>query len=117
MPIPHIYPRFALVPPTVPSIRGTSPPICSISAGQNLTGLRPLCGKKGYAMAEKSQALKRLPDVLNRVGYSRSTIYQLIADGKFPKPVSLGARAVAWLESDIDAWIAARIEGLTYGAH
>lgn len=62
-------------------------------------------------MAEKPQSLKRLPDVLTRVGYSRSTIYQLIARGKFPKPISLGARAVAWLESDIDKWIAERIEG------
>ena len=61
-------------------------------------------------MSEKTQNLKRLPDVLNRVGYSRSTIYQLMAEGKFPKPINLGARAVAWLESDIDAWIAARVE-------
>jgi prophage regulatory protein len=63
----------------------------------------------GSAMIEKSQNLKRLPDVLRRVGYSRSTVYQLIAEGKFPKPISLGARAVAWLESDIDEWIASRI--------
>jgi prophage regulatory protein len=61
-------------------------------------------------MPEKTQNLKRLPDVLKRVGYSRSTIYQLIAEGRFPKPISLGERAVAWLESDIDAWIEARIE-------
>lgn len=60
-------------------------------------------------MSEKTQNLKRLPDVLNRVGYSRSTIYQLITQGKFPKPINLGARAVAWLESDIDEWIAARV--------
>jgi len=61
-------------------------------------------------MSESTQNLKRLPDVLNRVGYSRSTIYQLIAEGKFPKPINLGARAVAWLESDIDSWIAERVE-------
>lgn len=61
-------------------------------------------------MPEKTQNLKRLPDVLKRVGYSRSTIYQLIAEGKFPKPINLGERAVAWLECDIDAWIEARIE-------
>lgn len=61
-------------------------------------------------MSEKMESLKRLPDVLSRIGYSRSTIYQLIAEGKFPKPISLGGRAVAWLESDIDAWIAARVE-------
>ena len=61
-------------------------------------------------MSEKAEKFLRLRDVQNRVPYSRSTIYQLIAQGKFPKPISLGARAVAWLESDIDEWIAARIE-------
>jgi prophage regulatory protein len=61
-------------------------------------------------MAGNHQKLLRLADVRDRVPYSRSTIYQLITQGKFPKPFSLGARAVAWLESDIDAWIAARID-------
>jgi len=61
-------------------------------------------------MSEKHQRLLRLADVRDRVPYSRSTIYQLIAQGKFPKPISIGERAVAWLESDIDAWIQARIE-------
>lgn len=60
-------------------------------------------------MSEKPKKLLRLADVRDRVPYSRSTIYQLISQGEFPKPVSLGARAVAWLESDIDEWIAARI--------
>ena len=62
-------------------------------------------------MSEKHQRLLRLADVRDRVPYSRSTIYQLMAQGKFPKPLNLGARAVAWLESDIDEWIKARIEG------
>lgn len=60
-------------------------------------------------MSEKHQRLLRLSEVRNRVPYSRSTIYQLIAEGKFPKPISIGERAVAWLESEIDAWIQARI--------
>jgi prophage regulatory protein len=62
-------------------------------------------------MPENHQRLLRLADVRNRVPYSRSTIYQLMAEGKFPKAISLGARAVAWLESDIEAWITERIEG------
>jgi prophage regulatory protein len=61
-------------------------------------------------MPEKHSKLLRLEDVRGRVPYSRSTIYQLIAQGKFPKPISIGERAVAWLESDIDAWIDSRIE-------
>lgn len=61
-------------------------------------------------MSEKHQKLLRLTDVRARVPYSRSTIYQLISQGKFPKPICIGERAVAWLESDIDAWIEARIQ-------
>lgn len=52
----------------------------------------------------------RLPTVRSRVGYSRSTIYIRVADGTFPKPIRLGARAIGWLESDIDEWIASRVE-------
>jgi prophage regulatory protein len=57
-----------------------------------------------------SEKLLRLAEVQRRVPYSRSSIYQLASQGKFPKPLSLGARAVAWLESDIDEWIASRID-------
>lgn len=53
------------------------------------------------------ERLYRLPVVLNRVGLARATIYGKIAAGQFPAPVKLGERAVAWRESDIDAWIAA----------
>jgi prophage regulatory protein len=56
-------------------------------------------------MHEKTERLLRLVEVRTRIPYSRSTIYQLIAQSKFPKPISLGGRAVAWLESDIDEWI------------
>lgn len=46
-----------------------------------------------------------MPKVKERTGLSRSTIYAKIAQGTFPKPVCLGARAVGWLESEIDEWI------------
>ncbi|MCE4373865.1 AlpA family phage regulatory protein [Xanthomonas hortorum pv. hederae] len=39
---------------------------------------------------------------------SQTTIYDRIKKGTFPKPVPLGT-LVAWLESEIDAWIAARV--------
>jgi len=51
----------------------------------------------------------RLPDVLARTGLSRSTIYVRLEQGRFPKPVSLGARAVGWIESEVDEWIRERI--------
>lgn len=44
-------------------------------------------------------------------GRSRSAIYDGIAAGTFPKPVKIGARAVAWPESVIRDWIAERMEG------
>jgi len=51
----------------------------------------------------------RLPKVKARAGISRSAIYQKMANGEFPKSISLGPRAVGWLESNIDEWIAQRI--------
>lgn len=50
----------------------------------------------------------RLPDVIARVGLGKTSIYRSISDGNFPAPIALGSRAVAWRESDIDAWLAAR---------
>ena len=63
--------------------------------------------------AEKDEALARYAlgkQVETRTGLSRSTIYQYIKDGVFPKPVPLGPRAVGWLESDVSEWIAARVK-------
>lgn len=51
----------------------------------------------------------RLPDVKKRTGLSRSTIYLRISNDVFPKPISLGGRAVGWLDSEIDDWIQKQI--------
>jgi prophage regulatory protein len=50
----------------------------------------------------------RMPTVMRMTGLGRSTIYRLIADHKFPSPVRLGSRAVAWRRADLDQWSAAR---------
>jgi prophage regulatory protein len=50
---------------------------------------------------------KRVED---RTGLSRSTIYLRIQKGSFPKPIPLGARAVGWMESEIDAWLMKQVE-------
>ncbi len=50
----------------------------------------------------------RMPTVMRMTGLGRSTIYRLIADQKFPSPVRLGPRAVAWRRSDLDRWSEAR---------
>ena len=47
----------------------------------------------------------RLPEVLARTGLSRSTIYVRMAQGRFPRPVSLGGRAVGWIESELNEWM------------
>jgi prophage regulatory protein len=51
----------------------------------------------------------RLPAVKARTGLSRSTIYHMIARGVFPAPVPIGARAVGFLSTEIENWIACRI--------
>jgi prophage regulatory protein len=52
----------------------------------------------------------RLKEVCPGVGLSRSTIWLKIQQGTFPRPVRLGAHNVRWVESEIEAWKAARIE-------
>ncbi len=52
----------------------------------------------------------RLPYVKARTGLSRSTIYLQISKHTFPEPISLGSRAVGWIESEIDDWINRRID-------
>jgi len=51
----------------------------------------------------------RLPDVMARTGLSRSTIYVRLEQGRFPRPVSLGSRAVGWVEAEVDEWMRERI--------
>ena len=52
----------------------------------------------------------RRSQVSARTGLSRSSIYQKISEGGFPEPITLGARAVGWLEDDIEAWLLERVE-------
>jgi len=57
-----------------------------------------------------ANAILKLPATCKKTGKSRSSIYQGIADGTFPRPIKLGPRSVGWLEDEIDAWIQQRIE-------
>jgi prophage regulatory protein len=56
-----------------------------------------------------NEALLRLPEVIRRTGLSRSSIYSAIAKKEFPAPIALGARSVAWVESEVATFIEARI--------
>jgi prophage regulatory protein len=51
----------------------------------------------------------RRHEVEARTGLARSTIYDRIKKGTFPAPVSLGYKAVGWIESEIEAFLSARI--------
>ncbi|MDV6316235.1 AlpA family transcriptional regulator [Idiomarina sp. HP20-50] len=52
----------------------------------------------------------RLNEVKERVGLGRTSIYKLIGEGKFPKPVHVLGRNVAWIDSEIDEWMMDRID-------
>ncbi|MDO6620408.1 AlpA family transcriptional regulator [Shewanella sp. 6_MG-2023] len=54
--------------------------------------------------------LIRLKVVIECTGMARSTIYKYIGEGLFPKPVSLGAHSVAWVESEVQDWIISRVK-------
>lgn len=56
--------------------------------------------------AQPQMRLIRLPEVIARVGIKRSSIYQRMAEGRFPKGRSLGPKSTVWVEAEIDAWIA-----------
>lgn len=53
--------------------------------------------------------LLRLPDVMEKTGFRKSWIYLLISRGDFPPAVKIGSRSVAWLESEVNDWIAERV--------
>ena len=60
----------------------------------------------------KTISTLRMKDLPSKVGFQPSTIYGLIAQGKFPKPFKLthGGRAAGWDEAVIDAYMTARVE-------
>jgi prophage regulatory protein len=54
-------------------------------------------------------SLIRIRTVMKQTGLSKSYIYSLAALGQFPRPIKIGVRASAWLQSEIDAHVQARI--------
>jgi prophage regulatory protein len=52
----------------------------------------------------------RLPEVLRQTGLSRSTIYEMINRGEFPRQVKLGRRAVGWIANDVVQWIHGKVD-------
>ena len=52
-----------------------------------------------------SEKLLRIPSLTEKTGLGKSTIYQMVKDGRFPKQIKIGLRASGWLESEVDEWI------------
>lgn len=53
--------------------------------------------------------LLRLSDVKNITGLSRSSLYQMMNKGSFPKSINIGSRAIAWTDASVQEWIESRI--------
>lgn len=62
-------------------------------------------------------SILRLPAVQKRTGLSRSSIYQRISEGNFPKSISLGGRAVGWIEEEINEWLNQQIKASRESGH
>ena len=56
-----------------------------------------------------ARTVLRRREVEARVGLKKSDLYARMAAGEFPRPIPLGARAVGWLEEEVDAWVTARV--------
>lgn len=66
--------------------------------------------------AQKSVYIIRLRKTIEKTGLSRSTIYNLMSAGTFVPKIQISTRAIGFLESDIDAWIEARVIASRMGA-
>lgn len=62
------------------------------------------------AQIREALTILRRKQVESRTGLSRSAIYAGMADGTFPTAIQIGPRAVGWVESEINDWVAAQIE-------
>ena len=62
-------------------------------------------------MPHQPTRILRLPEVKDRTGFSRSMIYRMMRENRFPQAITLfGTRCVGWVESEIDTWVAEKIE-------
>jgi len=62
-----------------------------------------------YGFEELVMRILRMKTVIEITGLARSTVYKYVAEGIFPKPISLGGRSVGWLESEVHSWIQSRL--------
>lgn len=58
------------------------------------------------AGSDDGERLIRLSEVKQRVGLGKTLIYEMISEGRFPKPYKLTPAAARWSAREVDAWIA-----------
>lgn len=75
---------------------------------QNLNDFQPASAPNASRLGQYRERLLRLPDVLFLTGLGKSSIYACIKEGSFPTAVNITEHAVAWRESEVNAWIATR---------
>jgi prophage regulatory protein len=61
-------------------------------------------------MNKTSIRMLRLPQVIDATGLGKTKIYELQGRGDFPMRIKITAHSVAWVEEEVQAWLAARIE-------
>jgi prophage regulatory protein len=74
------------------------PVLCDLHQGTDYARLVPVASSVPCSDNISAPRILRLPEVKSRVGLCRASIYNHMAQGSFPKPISLGLRAVGWLE-------------------
>lgn len=80
-----------------------------VRSGASLEG-QIMAARNQAAPYEKAEVrILRRKQVEARIGLSRSTIYDGVNAGTFPKPINLGPQSVGWIEAEIDAWLAEQI--------
>jgi prophage regulatory protein len=94
-------------------------PIPFIQLKQSLASKREIASYSPHEDTLNNEALAstkvceyvliRRKEVERMTGLSRSRIYAMMAEGTFPKPIVLGAKSIAWIESEVQKWIRARI--------
>ena len=73
-------------------------------------------GRLGYENARMNTTLPKLlrrREVEAEIGLSRTTIYRLMAEGNFPRPIRVGPKAVRWPRAEIEVWLQGRPRGGT----
>jgi prophage regulatory protein len=64
--------------------------------------------REPFALPEDRNRIVRFDELTAIIGRPRSSVYLMISRGEFPRGKKIGSRAVGWMKSDVDAWLASR---------